>query len=56
MKRILRESTYIENISRESNEIALIFMKNAIFLLVTVFSEPAHKDRLNLHWAALKLL
>jgi hypothetical protein len=27
-----------------------------LFLLATVFSEPAHRDRLNLHWAALKLV
>lgn len=27
-----------------------------LFLLAAVFSEPAHRDRLNLHWAALKLV
>ena len=27
-----------------------------IFLLSNIFSETPHKDRLNLHWAALKLV
>lgn len=27
-----------------------------LFLLGTVFAEPPHRDRLNLHWAALKLV
>jgi hypothetical protein len=27
-----------------------------LFLLATVFAEPAHRDRLNLHWAALKMV